>query len=116
MSKIKDLFGAYPALQEFGVLAKSIHPIMTDPSVSRDTKRKTLNDLVNSLSDKAFSNSIVVGQIMKIINMKQEICKDYKDTETQVDGILSWCPRMKEHREVLVKEVGEHRKQYRMKL
>ena len=113
---LRDLVNSAPALQEFGVVARVILPVMKDATISRSAKRKTLSDAVDSLSEKTFSNSIVVSQIMTIINMKEDVCKEYKDTEAQVNGILSWIPRMKQHRDVLKKEVAKHRKQYGLKL
>lgn len=109
---LKDLKTAYASLQEFSLLAQSIKPIMTDPAVSREEKRKALSGLCNTLSEPAFNNGIVVKQIMTIINMKEDVCKEYPDTITQVNGILAWCPRMAIHRKDLTKEAEKHRKQY----
>jgi hypothetical protein len=113
---IKDLFTSFSALSEFGNLSRSILPIMTDKDVSIIEKRKTLCQLVDNLSEKAFNNKIVLGQIFKIINMKEEICKEYVDTESQVNGILEWCPRLKEHKKELSKEVEKARKSCGMKI
>ncbi len=113
---LKDLVTAAPALQEFGLLARGIEPIMTDPTVSREEKRKVLSQLVNELSDKAFNNKIVIEQVFKIINMKEEECKKFEDTESQVDFIIGWCPRLEQKREALSKEVEKHRKQFRVKV
>ena len=112
---IKDIVTSYPALQEFGMMARAILPIMTDANVSRDEKRQTLNNLVNELSDKTFTNSMVVKQIMQIINMKEDVCKEFTDAQSQVEGILLWLPRMSQHRDKLEKEVRNHRKQYGLK-
>lgn len=95
---------------------EAIKPIMIDSEVSREDKRKTLNMMVNELSEGTFKLTPVAEQIMEIINMKEEVCKEYSDTESQVEGILSWLPRMRQHRDVLKKEVGKHRKEYKLKL
>ena len=113
---IKDIVTSYPALQEFGMLARVILPIMTDAKVSRDEKRQTLNNLVNELSDRTFANGMVVKQIMEIINMKEEVCKEYDDTNAQVVGVLSWLHRMAQHQDKLEKKIRKHRKQYGLKL
>lgn len=112
MSKLKDIVTGFPALNEWGNIAKAILPIMTDATASVEEKRKTLNMAVNELSDKSFNNQIVVNQIMTIINMTEPVCRMYSDTETQVKGILSWLPRMEKHKNILTEEVKKHRKHY----
>lgn len=102
----------FSALQELSVLSQAILPTMTDPKVPRTEKRKTLCVMVDGLSEKTFKSKYIAKQIMGIINMKEDVCKEYGSTEAQVDGICGWCPRMKEHRDLLVKEVTRHRKQY----
>ncbi len=113
---IKDLVTSYPALQEFGNMARAILPIMTDPNENRDSKRKALNNLANELSEKTFKNKIIAQQIMQIINMGEEVCEEYPDAESQVQGILSWIPRMELHRDILKKEVIKHRKSFGLKI
>ncbi len=116
MPSIKDIATSFPALQEFGMMAKLIQPVMEDSKLGRDEKRKALSGLTNMLSDKTFANSLVVDQIMKIINMKEDVCKEYEDTEAQVEGILSWLSRMRQYRDKLKKEVEKHRGQYKLKV
>ncbi len=113
---LKDLITAAPALQEFGLLARGIEPIMTDPEVSRDEKRKILSQLVDNLSDKAFNNKIVIEQVFKIINMKEDECQKFWDEKSQTDFIIGWCPRLAQKRDELSKEVAKHRKQFKMKV
>jgi len=103
-------------MQEFRIALQLIEPIMTDAKVSRDEKRSTLNMLVNELSDKAFKLKPVAEKIMTIINMKKEVCQEYADSEEQTNGILGWLPRFKEHRDMLLKEVKQHRKEYELKI
>jgi len=109
---LKDLIHTPSALQEFGVMAKPIKDTMIDPKVSRKDKRKALSDMCDSLSEPTFNNGQVIKMIMSIINMKEEVCKEYGDTIAQVNGILSWLPRMATHRKELTKEVEKHRKKY----
>lgn len=110
--KIGDIVGAFPALQEFGLLSQVIKPTMVNPEIPRAKKREALNDLVNGLSEKTFSNEIVLNQVMEIINMKEDECKKFTDANSQVDNILTWLPRMKVHRDKLVKRVSQNRKRY----
>ena len=110
-SKIKDIITSFPALSEWGNIAKAILPIMKDASATVEEKRKALNMAVNELSEKSFDNRIVVNQIMSIVNMKEQVCRMYADTEAQVKGILSWLPRMEQHKDILIAEVKKHRKQ-----
>ena len=113
---IKDLVQAYPALQEFGIAANIIKPTMVDPTVSRNVKRRTLSAITDTLTEKTFQNSIVAGKIMEIINMKEEVCKEYPDSESQVEGILSWLPRFRKYKGMLLESVKNNRKQCGLKL
>lgn len=108
---------AHPkAANEFRFALDTIKPIMTDPEASRDEKRKTLNMMVNELSDSTFKLKPIAQMIMTIINMKAEVCKEYADSETQTDGILGWLPRFEKHRDILLEEVRQHRKEYGLKI
>ncbi len=104
------------AVQEFRIGLVAIQPIMTDPKESREKKRETLNMMVNELSENTFKLKPIIEQIMTIINMKEEVCKEYPDSETQTDGILSWLPRMKIYRLMLIAEVKRNRKSYGLRL
>ena len=115
MAGIKDILGGYSSLQEFGLLVNAIKPIMIDTETSRDEKRKVLCQLVDKLSEKSFNNSIVLKQIFIIINMKEEECKKFIDTQTQVDSIITWLPRMSEKYNELYKEVSNHRRKFNLK-
>jgi len=114
-----DIFGLvknYSATQELSLSLQSVQNIMTDQKVSRGEKRKTLNMVVDELTPKTFENKFVAEQIITVINMKEDVCKEYSNTESQVNGILSWCPRMKFHRELLVKAVNKNRKKFGLKI
>lgn len=113
---IKDLLKTPGALQEFGVMARTIEKTMTDSKVSRKDKRAALSGMVNTLSESTFNNPQVLKMIMQIINMKEDVCKEYPDTISQVNGVLGWCPRMAIHRKELTKEVEKHRKKYGLKI
>lgn len=102
------------AMQEFSLLLQVIRPIMVDPQETREQKRETLNMMVNELSEKTFKLKPVAEQIMTIINMKEDVCREYPDSEAQVDGILGWLPRMGEHRKMLLEEVKRHRIEYEL--
>ena len=103
-------------LQEFRFALNLIAPVMSNPEETREEKRATLNILVQELSDSAFKLKPIIEQIMTIINMKEDVCLEYPDSEAQTDGILGWLPRMKEHRELLLSEVTKHRKAYKLKV
>ena len=102
--------------QEFGLMSQTILPIMKDPDASRELKRSTLDMMTKELSEKTFQKDFVADMIMEIINMKEEVCKEYEDTESQVNGILSWLPRMEYHRGKLTKAVSKNRKHYGLKV
>lgn len=122
MSGFRDIFQAmkHPkVMQEFGQYSQAILPVMTDPNISRETKRETLNDLVNRLAEYTFKLDIVAEQIIEIIDTGQKsdaICKEYDDTDAQVMGILEWCPRMDYHKDKLYKVVRANRKRYGLEL
>ena len=104
------------AWSEFGIAAKILLPTMTDPKIKRSTKRKELCAMVNVLTDDTFKHGFIAKQLMKIINMKEDVCKEYINTAQQVRGILSWLPRMELHRDALIKEVSKHRDKYGLTL
>ena len=104
------------AWAEFGIAARIIVPTMTDAKLKRSTKRKTLCAMVNELTEDTFKHGVIAKQIMKIINMKEDVCKEYHSTDAQVKGILSWLPRMELHRDKLTKTVEKYRKEYGLTL
>ena len=103
-------------VNEFKLMTEAILPVMSDASVSRIAKRKTLCEMADNLSEDTFKHKEIAGQIMEIINMKEDVCKEYIDAEAQVNGILSWIPRMGQHRKLLKNEVIKHRKHYGLKI
>lgn len=107
-----QMAGHPKAMQEFSLILQAIQPVMTDPQETRDTKRGTLSMAVDLLSESTFKLKPVAEQIMGIINMKEEVCREYLDSESQTDGILEWLPRMKEYRKMLLEEVKGSRKSF----
>ncbi len=97
---------------EFRVAIGTIQPIMVDGAKGREEKRKTLCGMVDSLSDGCFAR--FVPQIIGIINMGEEVCREYSDSESQVRGILGWLPRMEKFHSKLLKEVKKQRRKYRL--
>jgi len=116
LSWMRSMITHPKAVQEFSMALQVIRPTMVDPSVSGEEKRGVLNVMVNELSEKTFKLKPVAQQIMTIINMKEEVCKEYPDTEAQVDGILSWLPRFRKHKGMLLREVEKHRKEYGLEI
>ncbi len=100
--------------QEFSFGCQAILHIMSNPQETRNSKREALNMMVNELSEKTFKLLPVIEQVITIINMKQDVCEEYTDSESQTDGILEWLPRMKNYRGVLFKEVKKHRGNYQL--
>jgi len=103
-------------MQELGLLSRAILPIMKDPETSTEDKLKVLCLMVDELTEGTFKRGYIAKKIMVIINMKEEVCKEYEDAESQADGILAWLPRMKQHRDSLLKEVKKNRKQFGLKI
>ncbi len=99
---------------EFGSAMMHLLPIMKNPFKSKEAKRKALNDTVNKLSQETFH--CYPMQIIEVINKGEGVCKEYEDTEAQVNGVLMWLPRMKEHRELLHEAIKLRRKEYGLKI
>lgn len=108
--------GILSAMQELSMYLRTIQPVMTDPNIDRKKKRRTLNNMVNSLSKDTLKKGFVRKQIIKIINMKEDVCKEYKDMKSQVDGIIGWLPRFKDYRKDLEKAVTKARKECGLKV
>ena len=104
------------SMREFSLACQVILPIMKDPKEPREEKRKVLCMMVDQLSENTFNRGIIIKQIMTIINMKEDECKNFDDTKAQVDSIIGWLPRMSSKRKALEKNVGKHRKKYGLKL
>ena len=115
-SLFRKIWSLPMAWSEFGIAAKVLLPTMTNPKLKRSTKRKELSAMVNALTDDTFKHGVIAKQIMKIINMKEDVCKEYHSTDAQVQGILSWLPRMELHRDKLTKTVEKYRKEYGLTL
>ena len=96
--------------QEFLRGSLKMQATMVNPFKSRETKRKTLCEFTDSLSEETFVQFI--PEIMVIINMKKDVCKEYDDSETQTEGILKWLPRMGEFKDLLHEVVKQHRQKH----
>ena len=96
--------------QEFLRGSLKMQATMVNPFKSKETKRKTLCKFTDSLSEETFNQFI--PEIITIINMKKDICKEYADSGTQVDGILKWLPRMEAFKELLQLTVKQHRQKH----
>lgn len=99
-------------MREFSLVLQAIQPIMTDAESTREEKREALNMAVNELSEDTFKLKPVAEQIMTIINMKEEVCREYLDSNAQTNGILEWLPRMKLHHIILLDEVKKTRQRF----
>ena len=96
--------------QEFLRGSLKMQATMVNPFKSRETKRKTLCEFIDSLSKETFEQFI--PEIMVIINMKKDVCKEYADSQAQVAGILAWLPRMKAFKDMLHEVVKQHRQKH----
>lgn len=105
------------AIREFAMAAQILSTVMV-PNVPREERRKALNTILGELSEDTFKRGVIADRILKMnmIDMGEEISKQHEDTESQVEGILSWLPRMKLHRDRLKDKVKRHRKKYGLKV
>lgn len=104
------------ALIEYSEKFRPVQMALLNPSLARETKRKMINQAVNSLSPTTFNSKAIVNSIIRRIDMKESVSGQYKSVEGQVDGILIWLPRIKQRRDMLEKAVRKNRKKYGLKL
>ena len=83
---------------------------LRNPFASREKKREALSKFTNSLTEDTFKATI--PYIVDMVNKKEDVCRKFIDTSSQVDDIISWLPRMKEQREFLILVIKEIRGKY----
>jgi hypothetical protein len=98
--------------KEFIGWLKDVHEVSVNPVLSMEQKRKVLGDKLNNLSEDAYI--LYFPQIMQIIQNKKEQCAEYKNSEAQVDNILSWLTRLQDSRELVLLYIQERRKKYKL--
>jgi hypothetical protein len=81
---------------------------------NRNTQRQHMKTLINGLSQVAFDNQY--KNVVGMIQTSKERCATFQTTETQVKDIIMWIPRMKDHEDILVKEIRNRRKKYRLEV
>lgn len=101
---------------EFQAGIRAIQPVMMDKDVLAGEKRRVLCAMVDNLSQEVFDKPYIADAIITMINVKENICKQYDSVDSQVNGILGWLPRMKQYRSKLEKYVKEYRSKYGMEL
>ena len=122
INKMPSLVDAFKALlhqsetMEFRMQLLSIEPILKDPILTRQNKRKALNRLVENLSEKTFKLDFIANMIIGMINMRKEVCQEFKNTDAQVNDILATMPRMKLHKDKIAQKVQYYRRQYNLSL
>jgi molecular chaperone DnaK (HSP70) len=101
-------------VQEFGFMLKAAEPVLRNDMATREEKRRSFAILVDSLSDETFKDKYIGKQLIVMINMKEEICKEFSNSESQIKDILTRLPRMQYHIKEITKAVNKRRKEYKL--
>jgi hypothetical protein len=83
---------------------------MSKQELTREEKRKKLCEYLNELNEDVYI--VNFPHIVAIIQKSKDNCKPFKNSREQVDDILSWLPRLKDHEELLLLYIQERRKKY----
>lgn len=103
---------------EFATAFKKVATISAMPLYKRFTKRedrrKILCEAVDALSD----TTIVVfhEEIIRMIDMTEEVCSMYESAEEQYKGILEWMPRIDIFKPQVMESIKEKRNKYGMEV
>lgn len=99
---------------EFTEWLKEVNDISVNVTINTDQKRKIFNRKIYKLSDIAFNAHF--DKLMKIVQSRKEDCEKFKDTESQVEAIISWLPRMKPKEKRVAKIIAKRRKSFKLKV
>lgn len=111
IKKAKEKGEAY---WEFMEWLKEVNAISLNVTISREQKRKMLRRKLDQLSQVAYDNHY--KKIMQIIQSEKANCEEYKDTETQVDAINKWLPRLESKRDKVTEIIRKRRKGFKLNL
>lgn len=75
-------------------------------------QQSRMNEMLNELSEDAYIANF--PKVVSIIQRSKEKCQRFKDTPEQVEDILSWLPRLKDHEELLYMLISDRRKNYHL--
>jgi hypothetical protein len=81
---------------------------------TRAKQRETFSLLLNQLTEETFQKEEVAMAIIGMINMLEDVCKEYENADAQVNGIISFLPRMEYWRVKLEEVVKESRQKYNL--
>ncbi|MCJ7655158.1 MAG: hypothetical protein MUO97_07685 [Dehalococcoidia bacterium] len=112
MAKFGGILGFLPATQrEFiGWLQKANG--ISASQLSGEQKRAEYGKCLDALSEEAYTQYFL--KIVEIVQKKKEECQLFKNSEEQVDNIISWLPRLKGMRELVLLVIQERRKKYKL--
>ena len=97
---------------EFTEWLKDVHSISVNLTINNEQKRKIFRRKLDKLSQVALDCHF--KKIMQIIQKEKENCAQYKDSETQVNAIIMWLPRLKEKRDIVLKIIQKRRKNFKL--
>lgn len=97
--------------KEFEAWIKKVHDV-SKSNLSKKDMRIKMCELLNGLSEKAYITYF--QQIVYIIQRSKEKCQQFRNTEEQVNNILSWLPRLNDHKELLTLYIKERRQNYKL--
>ena len=98
-------------LKEFQGYLQKVHDVSIGDLPTRK-KRKEYGELLNGLSEDAYT--VYFMQMLGMVQSPKDHCEQFKDSEEQVSNILSWLPRMKDKKELVLLVIQERRKKYKL--
>ena len=109
--KLKDL-KAVQGNKELQGLIYSWFVYKKDNTDTKAKQRETFGLLMGQLPEEVFQKEEVATAIIGMIDPKEDDCKEYKNTDAQVSGIISFLPRMEYWKVKLEEAVKKSRQKY----
>ena len=100
-------------IMEFSAWLQAVSDV-SKSSLTLEQKREQCGALLDTMSDDTYNHYF--KRIMSIVQKNREECEPFKDTEEQVNNIMSWLPRLNDHREAVLEIIKDRRKKYKLNL
>ena len=98
-------------INNFTEWLKKVHELTSFPI---EQQREKFGKYINELSEEIYIQYF--PKIIEIIQKNKEKCQQFKNSKEQVDNIISWCPRLKDHEELILLYIQERRKKYKLEV
>lgn len=111
---IEDLNRVADTQKSFLSFAFEVAKISNNPFISKGKKKKLFCEKLDALDEGAYIQNF--PQILEAVQSSRKGCEQFDDSEAQVNNIMEWLPRLKDHRELVVLIIQERRKKYKLKV